>query len=401
MREVEKSKNKKDAKAEVKEIKVEEAPEEAEETLEEVNGELDEELEEKEEKSEPVKEEKKLEESKGKKKQAAKKLEEKPEKKKEKRGKKEKKSRKGLVVFLIGLVVLVGGAVVAKMILTKTTVETETVKLAEDVRGFSNYFKEYVADRVEAEELFAYGFRELKNEKILSKLAGLKDGFSKVSRGVAGNYTKSEYKELAEVMRVDADVYLSMIRELRAIMTEAYGDEGDRQLAFMRKVEEESSSLRSALYIARTAFNEDVSGFSSKGVLTFEGGVMVEVGGGVANVFLGDFENNVVAVSTDDLEGVVKRIEASGLYGWSGARVVKIGESLAGELEGGWFKRVKAEVGNTEVKLTKTKISMVMKNVCGFDEELEKQGIKGLFETEKKSVAEGLAEAVSGLKGKK
>ncbi|MBR3595215.1 hypothetical protein IKL45_03220 [Candidatus Saccharibacteria bacterium] len=391
MEEVKKSKKKnKNAKAEkpakAKKIEVEEVEEEGieEEKVEEVEEEVE-----------------KVEEPKAEEKQPEKK-EEKPEKKeKEEKEEKPKKSKKGLVIFLVALVILVGGAFAAKMILTKTSVATETVKLADDARGFSNYFKEYLTDRAEAEQLFSYSFRELKNEEILNKLTELKDGFSKVSRGVAGNYGKSEYKELAEVMRADADAYLSMVRELRAIMTENYPEEGDRQLAFMRKVEEESQNLRSAVYLARAAFTEDVSGFSSKGVLAFNGNVMVEVGGGVANIFLGDFGNNVVAVSTDDLDGVVKAIDAKELYGFVSSRVVKIGESLRGELESGWFKRVKADVGNTEVKVEKTKISMVMKNVWGMDEELKAQGIKGLMETEKKALAEQLAEAVSGLKGKK
>ena len=391
MEEVKKSKKKnKNAKAEkpakAKKIEVEEVEEEEveEKKVEEVEEEVE-----------------KVEEPKAEEKQPEKK-EEKPEKKeKEEKEEKPKKSKKGLVIFLVALVILVGGAFAAKMILTKTSVATETVKLADDARGFSNYFKEYLTDRAEAEQLFSYSFRELKNEEILSKLTELKDGFSKVSRGVAGNYGKSEYKELAEVMRADADAYLSMVRELRAIMTENYPEEGDRQLAFMRKVEEESQNLRSAVYLARAAFTEDVSGFSSKGVLAFNGNVMVEVGGGVANIFLGDFGNNVVAVSTDDLDGVVKAIDAKELYGFVSSRVVKIGESLRGELESGWFKRVKADVGNTEVKVEKTKISMVMKNVWGMDEELKAQGIKGLMETEKKALAEQLAEAVSGLKGKK
>lgn len=391
MEEVKKSKKKnkkvEDKKAEEKEVEDQEVEEEKVEDEQEGKvevreaEEIEEEVEEKEE--EPAEPEKK---------------EEKGKKEKEK---KEKKSKKGLIIFLVALVVIVGGLFAAKMILTKTTVVTETVKLADDARGFSNYFKEYLTDRVEAEELFSYTFRELDNEKILNKLTELKDGFSKVSRGVAGNYTKSEYKEMAEVMKADADAYLAMVRELRAIMTESYAEEGDRQLAFMRKVEEMSGSLRSAVYIARAAFGEDVSGFSSKGVLVFDGSAMVEVGGGVANVFLGDAENAVVAVSTDDLDGTVKAIDAKKLYGYVGSRVVKIGESLKSELESGWFKQVKAEVGNTEVKVEKTKISMVMKNVWSMDEELKAQGVKGLVETEKKSVAERLNEFLSGLKGKK
>ena len=334
--------------------------------------------------------------------QKVEKKEEEKAEKPEKKEAKEKKSKKGLIIFLVALAVVVGGLFAAKMILTKTTVTTETVKLADDVRGFSNYFKEYLTDRVEAEQLFSYSFRELKKEEILKKLTELKDGFSKVSRGVAGNYGKSEYKELAEVMQADADAYLSMVRELRAIMTEGYAEEGDRQLAFMRKAEEESKNLRSALYIARAAFTEDVSGFSSKGVLAFNGNVMVEVGGGVVNIFLGDFGNNVVAVSTDDFDnGTVKAIDAKKLYGYASWRVVEIGESLKGELESGWFKQVKIEMGNTDAKVEKTKISMVMKNVWGMDEELKTQGIKGLVETEKKAMAERLSEFLSGLKGKK
>lgn len=375
MEEVKKSKKdkKKNKKVQPKKIKVEEVKEEKteEEKIEEVE---------------------KVKEAEGAKEES---------KKKEEKPKKEKKSKKGLVIFLIVLALIVGAAVAAKMILTKTSVVTETVKLADDARGFSNYFKEYLTDRVEAEELLSYSFRDFSNEEILNKLTELKDGFSKVSRGISGNYNKSEYKELAEVMKADADAYLSMVRELRAIMTAGYGDEGDRQLAFMRKAEEMSSTLRSALYIARAAFTEDVSGFSSKGVLAFNGYAMVEVGGGVANIFLGNVVDSVVAVSTDDLDGTVKAIEAKKLFGFASSRVVEIGESLRGELESGWFKQVKADVGNSEVAITTTKISMVMKNVWGMKEELEKEEIRGLVETEKKSVAERLNEFLSGLKGKK
>ena len=74
---------------------------------------------------------------------------------------------------------------------------------------------------------------------------------------------------------------------------------------------------------------------------------------------------------------------------------------MSGELESGWLKDVKAEVGASEVKLTRTKISLVMKNVWSMNEELEGQGIKGLMSGEKKSVAEKLGEVVKGLKGAK
>lgn len=322
-------------------------------------------------------------------------------KKLKKSEKNEKKSKKGLVIFLVMLVVLVGGGFAAKIFLTKTTVTMETMTMADDVRGFSNYFREYLENRVEAEELLSYNFRKLKSEEILEKLGELKDGFSKVSRGVGGNYTKSAYKEIAEVMRTDADVYLSMIRELRAIMTESYSEEGDRQLAFMRKAEEESKKIRSALYVARAAFTEDVSGFSSKGILAFNGKIMIEVGGGVANIFLGDFERNVVAVSTDDLAGAIKTIGAKKLYGYENSRLIEIGESISKELESGWFKWVEVKLGNTEAEVKKTRISVVMKNVWGMSEELKAQGIEGLIETERKSKEEMLVDFLTEVKGRK
>ena len=208
---------------------------------------------------------------------------EKIEKKGGERKSDEKKSAKKVaLIVLIVLVILGGGGFALKTVLTKTTVTAETVKMPDDARGFSNYFKEYLLSRVRAERLFSYSFRDLSDDEILNELTELKDGFSKVSRGVNSAYKNSEYRELAGVMESDSAIYLTAVRELRTVMTDgAYGNEGDRQLAFMRKVEETTKELRSALYIAREAFDGDVSGLSSKGVLLFNGVALVEVGGGV------------------------------------------------------------------------------------------------------------------------
>ena len=328
--------------------------------------------------------------------------EEKTEKaeKKKKVEKKEKKSKKGLSVALIVAVVLVAGVLVAKTILTKTTVATETVKLSDDARGFANYFKEYLLGRVRAQKLFDYGFRNLSSAEILDELTDLNDEFSKVSRGVAGNYRSGEYKELAEVMASDSALYLTAVRELRTVMTSSYGEEADRQLAFMRKVEETTEGLRSALYVARAAFGGDVQGLSSKGVILFDGQAMVEVGEGVINILVGNLEAMVTAVTTDDIGTTVKAVEAQKLFGYVGSRVVKLGEGLTAELEPGWVKEIKAEVKLTDADLTTTKISTVMKNVWQMDEELKAQGIKGLVETEKRAMEEELNEVVKGLMGK-
>lgn len=335
-----------------------------------------------------------------------KKVEKKPEKKikeeaEEEKTEEEPKKKKGGKVFLIILVILLvlgGGGFALKTILTRTTVTTETVKLADDARGFSNYFKEYLLDRVKAEKLFSYSFRNLSNDEILSELAELKDGFAKVSRGVNSAYKNSEYKELADVMENDSTLYLAAVRELRTVMTEDYANDGDRQLAFMRKAEEMTKDLRSALYTAQSAFTEDVSGLSSKGVILFDGAVLVEVGGGVMNILVSD---SVTAVSTDDMDGTVKAIEASGLYGYVGSRVVKLGEGISAMLDEGWVKNIKAEVKTNEAILTTTKVSLVMKNVWGADEDLKEQGINGLVKTEKKAIEEQLNEVVRGIEGKK
>ncbi len=323
-------------------------------------------------------------------------------KKKEDEEKPKKKGGKVFLVVLLILLILGGGGFAVKTILTRTTVTTETVKLADDARGFSNYFKEYLLDRVKAERLFSYSFRSLSNEEILNELTELKDGFSKVSRGVNGAYRNSEYKELAEVMENDSSIYLTAVRELRTVMTDgAYGDNGDRQLAFMRKVEETTKELRSALYTAGEAFTEDVSGLSSKGVILFEGVVLAEVGGGVMNILVGDGSVPVTAVTTNDMEGTVKTIDAKGLYGYVGSRVVKLGEGIAAMLDEGWVKHIKAEVKTSEAVLTTTKVSLVMKNVWGMDEELKAQGIEGLVNTEKITVEEQLDKVVKGIEGKK
>ena len=328
---------------------------------------------------------------------------EKIEKKGGERKSDEKKSAKKVaLIVLIVLVILGGGGFALKTVLTKTTVTAETVKMPDDARGFSNYFKEYLLSRVRAERLFSYSFRDLSDDEILNELTELKDGFSKVSRGVNSAYKNSEYRELAGVMESDSAIYLTAVRELRTVMTDgAYGNEGDRQLAFMRKVEETTKELRSALYIAREAFDGDVSGLSSKGVLLFNGVALVEVGGGVMNILVGDASEPVTTISTDDIdEGTVKPIEASGLYGYVGSRIVRIGDGFETVLENGWVKDVKAEVKTSEVTFTTTKVSLVMKNVWSLDTELYGQGIKGLVNQEKHSVSEGLNEVMKGLEGK-
>ena len=106
-------------------------------------------------------------------------------------------------------------------------------------------------------------------------------------------------------------------------------------------------------------------------------------------------------MTTDDMEGSVKSIEADGLYGYVGSRMVKLGEGISTMLDEGWVKHIKAEVKTNEAILTTTKVSLVMKNVWGMDEELKGRGIKGLVKTEKEAIEEQLNEVVRGIEGKK
>ena len=218
---------------------------------------------------------------------------------------------------------------------------------------------------------------------------------------MSGNYRTGEYKEIAEVMSSDASVYLTTVRELRSIMTGSYSSEDKKQSAFAKKVEEVTEDLRSAIYVSEAAFYGEVSGFSSKGALIFDGLVMVEAGGGVMNIILGDFDEKIVAVSTSQIGEEIKLIDATKLYGYVSTRLINIGASLNGELEPGWVKHVKADVGRTEVKLTRTRVSTVMKNAKSMNEELIAQGIKGLIGEEEQSDEDELSEVVKGLTGKK
>ena len=312
-----------------------------------------------------------------------------------------KKSCKTWIVLLILIIVLGGGAFAAKTILTKTTIEEESSKLSDDARGFSNYFKTYLTNRVRAEELLKYGFKELTNEQIAVELSDLKEGFSKVLNGLSGNYGTSEYKELAEVLEADALTYLTAVRELKSVMASGFGSEDESRAAFGQKAEEATKDLRSALYIATRAFDGDVAGFSSKSVLIFHGSILVEVGGGVMNILLGDFDNLYVSVSNAQIGEAIKLIDAQKLYGYASTRLFRVGTSLNDTLESGWVKDVRADVSRTDVKLTTTRISMVMKNVWGLDEELQVQGIKGLVGTEEVVEDEQLNKVVKGLTGKK
>ncbi len=320
--------------------------------------------------------------------------EEKKEETVEEEKKKDKGKGKGWIALIIILVLFAGGAFVAKSILLKTTTENETVKVSDDARGFSNYFKEYLADRIEIEKIISTEYDKLDKNEALSKLSSLKDGFSKVARGTSGNYIKSVYAEMATVMENDASLCLTLVRELRSILND------DDKKAFEEKVAETKEGLRSALYVARAAFKGDVTGLSSKGVVAFEGGAMVEAGGGVMNIFVGDFQDGIVAVSSDMMEDA-KSIEAEKLYGYNGIRVIVIGDSMASELESGWFKNIKLEIGSLEAKMTKTKVSFVLKSLSNVEDELKGMEIKGLVEEGEKTINEQLTEAVAEIKGKR
>lgn len=324
-----------------------------------------------------------------------------PSKAPEKKPKEKKKVGK-IVGIILGVVVVLAGALVgAKLILGRTTTETLTVELPDDTRSFSGFFKEYLADRVKAENLMAYKFREEGTAEILEELTALKDGFSKVSRGMNGFDEESEFYELAKIMKSDANAYLTLVRELRAIETGEYADEADRQVAFMKAVETRGEELRSRLYVSRSAYEEGKSGLSTEAILIFEGSAMVEVGGGVMNLFLGDTTENLTAVVNRDFtEGVVQTVEGGKLYGYTNARLVKFGERVKDLLELGKLVDVKITLKTGEAEIWKRKLSLIGETTWSLEKTLEKEGIRGVVGESKGSMSQTLTEAEAAIRGK-
>ena len=320
---------------------------------------------------------------------------EKPEK-----GKKGKKAGIVLGIILGVAIVGFGGWWGVKTYLGRTVVETAMVETTEDMRSFSGFFREYLADRVGIENLTKNQFREKTREEILDELTILKDGFARVSRGMNGFEEESEYSEMAKIMKADATNYLTLIRELRAVETEGFETEADRQAAFMKIVNTHEGEAKSGLYLSRTAFEEGRSGLATLGVLIVEGDAMVEVGGGVMNVFVGDAERHTVAVTTEDFDGVVKMVKGEKLFGLVNSRLVKFGESVRGMLEIGKLKDVKIGLSGTEAEIKTTSLGTWGETTWSLEEKLEKAEIRGLVAEDKMGVAEALTRAEAALRGK-
>lgn len=330
-----------------------------------------------------------------KKKEKVKKPVEEPEKK---AGKKKGKAGKVIAIVAGILVVLGAGGYFLKGYLTRTVAETETVAVAEDMKEFSGFYKEYVLNRLKITELGSYTFRTLSKEEILSQLSALKDGFSRISRGMNDVHEGSEYKEMAEILKNDATVFLKEIRELRAVMTEEFGNEADRQAKFMTIVSENENMLRSGIYLSPSAFEEGRGGLASEGVMIFRGEGITEVGGGVMNIFVGDVEKGAVAVVASDFSETVRTIRAEKLFGWTGGSLVKIGTGVKAEIEVGKLNEIKAEVKGGEATVARRKVDLRFKTTWDLTEELGSEaGVVG----EKKSSEKLISEVVEAIeKGK-
>lgn len=319
-----------------------------------------------------------------------------PKKKEEKQ--EQKKKGKGKIFLIIFLVVLAifGGGVALEKYLTRTTETFSTVEMAADARSFSGFFKDYLVNRIGIKSLTAYEFREMENAEIVARLIELKEGFSKVSRGIEDRFTDSEYKAIAEILENDTAVFLKEIRELRGVMTREFEEEGDRQLEFIEKVKKYEAELRSGLYVSRAAYNAERSGLSAEGVMIFSGEAMVEVGGGVMNIFIGDVEKEAVAILETDLAETIRRINGEGLYGFSSSRLVKISDKIASEIETGWVREIKVTLGSGEAEVKRKRTSLFLKATWDFKGDSE---IKGLLNTDGKDVPGILKETYRTFKG--
>lgn len=327
------------------------------------------------------------------------------EKKKVEKKKGEKQKNKGgkwKIALIFGiLLILVGvGGFFAYKYLKREQVTTETVKIETDSKEFSGYFKTYLSSRLAFERLTEYGFREMSTEEILDELSDIKDGFSKASKGVTDSYKGSEFEEIAEIINSDAAVFTKIIRELRRIESGNYTDEADRQLDFMKASTADEESLRSALCLARGALGSESEGINGEAILIFEGDVMVEVGGGVMNVLVGDLEQNVTAIGANDLNGIIRRINSDKLFGLYEGELIQIGKGLREEVETGKLTEIKVEKKQGEAEVITTRIPVIGESTWGLKTRLNEEGIKGLIEVGGGDIEKNLNETIDLLSGK-
>ena len=322
--------------------------------------------------------------------------------KKKLEGEKTKPKKRGwkicLVSFLVLAIIGVGGFFLYKFI-SRPQVSTETVKIENDSRDFSVYFKNYVSNRLRYKYLTSEKFRDLTSEEILEELATLKEGFSKVSKGVGTSFEDSEFEEMAEILANDTTVFLKTIREMRAIEAKNYDNDADKQLDFMKAVEGGEDQLRSGLYLSRGAFDEEKSGLSTEGILIFEGDIVTEVGGGVMNILVGDVEQNVTATTLSDLNETVRKINAEKMFGFKDGKMVLVGQGLREAIELSKLIEIKLEMKQGEAEKTITKVSLVGKSTWGLKSRLNEYGIQGLLEQGNEGTTEVLRETIQILSG--
>ncbi|MBR3204630.1 hypothetical protein IKF81_03035 [Candidatus Saccharibacteria bacterium] len=323
------------------------------------------------------------------------------EKKKEKEEKKKNKIWIVVLIIFICLAVLGAGALVAKNLLMKPKISQETILVPEDTEVFSKVFREYLGARVGYAWLTRYGFREMSAEEILEELASEKEIFSKLSKEVGGNFEKSEFSEISGVISNDATIFLKVIRELRAAITGARGDEADQQLAFMNAATKNEGEFRSEVYLARGAYEEETKDISRDGILIFQGDAMVEVGGGVMNIFVGNFETNATATTMKDLSEVVKRIESKGLFGYEGGKLYKIGGGVREEIEAGKLVNLGIEKKGEETEVVRTVTPLLGESTWSLEEKLKERGVGGVLDKEGRNGNKVIKETLEYIKGER
>ena len=321
--------------------------------------------------------------------------------------KKEKEGKKNIVVKITTIVILAILAVFGIKegviwLLRQEKVETETVEVSEDARGFSGYFKEYLASRLAVENLFKFEFREKSREEILERLAEVKDGFSKVLRGIETYAESEEYKEVAEVIENDAEVMLATVRGARRVMTEEYADEADREADFMKVTSEGMESMRSEFYLAGGMYKEGEQGkISEEGIAIFKGVAVVEVGGGVMNVFVGDAERGFVTIDGEGYVEGAKAIRAEKAFLYTGARLVKFGTGVREEILAGKLVVMETEIKEGKAEITRRKMGVISETVMGVEEQLKEKGVEGALTADETGTSEILTETEEAVRGKK
>ena len=315
---------------------------------------------------------------------------------------KQKSRRFGRFLLGVGLVVVIIGGVfgVIKWKLGGVRVEISTADESEVAAVRVNYLgkaegsvlEEFCRYNLLAQDLLGGGFRELNAVEIAEGLNELKEGFSQVLKTATELDRTTDFAAVQEIILNDTANFLTEIRSLRQVMARTYENEADQQMDFLKVVSEENAEMRSAVYVSRYAFEGDETRIVRRSAVLAQGKLLVEVGGGVMNIMVGDYKQGVVGLSDEDYQENIKTLAGEDEFILlTTGELVRIGESVKGELVSGQATMLKVqevtECENKkqrgekckEITVERTKVGLFGRSVFEVAELLEARGGGGLL----------------------